>query len=74
MEVSSSPAKVKLLSQKFFRVLERLDKILGSFSYYINVSQSIRPRVLGRLEKVLGKSIKFLKRLLYYPNEFSDDP
>ena len=74
MEVSSSPAKVKLLSQKFFRVLERPDKILVCFSYYINVSQRIRSRVLGRSEKVLGKTVKILKRLIYFPNEFSDDP
>ena len=31
-------------------------------------------KVFGKLEKFLGKSAKFLKRLSYYPNEFSDDP
>ena len=28
----------------------------------------------GKLEKFMGKSAKFLKRLNYFPNETSDDP
>ena len=62
-KVSKRPERVKLLSQQSF---------LESLEGFRNVKECPK-KVFGKLEKFLGKSAKFLKRLNYYPNEISDD-
>ena len=63
-KVGKRPERVKLLSQQIF---------LESLEGFRNVKECPK-KDIGKLEKFLGKSAKFLKRLNYYPNENSDDP